>query len=600
MSEKGRISINAENIMPIIKKWLYSDKDIFIRELVSNASDAIVKHSRLVTFGQAPAIDGEYQITVTVNSEKKTLTFIDNGIGMTAEEVDKYINQVAFSGAEEFLKKYKEEEQNNNIIGHFGLGFYSAFMVAKKVTIDTLSWQEGATAVKWVSEDGMEFELLEGEQTSRGTTITLELNDDSFEFAEKEMVRTVLDKYCGFISTPLMLAVTGEDSPAEQINEIKPLWMKKPNECTDEEYKEFYQKVFHDYNEPLFWVHLNADYPFDLKGILYFPHYREGMGSVEGQVKMFCGQVFVADNIKEVIPEFLLLLKGVIDCPGLPLNVSRSFLQNDETVKKLSAYITRKVADKLIGIFENDREKFEGYWKDINPFVKYGCMKDAKFFDKVKRTLLFKTSDEKMVTFDELKEATADKDGQVYYATDSKRQLSAIKLFTDKGNSVVVFDSIIDINFISFLEYSDTGLKFKRIDADTDAIKSQESNEIDIDKIAELFKKAVGNDELKVTAESFDDKSMHALIVYDEQMRRFIEMSKFYGEGMKLPEDKTLVVNSASPLIKWLEKCGPDEKAELVCKQIIDLAEITLQPLENERMAEFIERSSKLLDYICS
>lgn len=600
MSEKGRISINAENIMPIIKKWLYSDKDIFIRELVSNASDAIVKHSRLVTFGQAPASEDDYRIDVIVDKENKTLSFVDNGIGMTAEEVDKYINQVAFSGAEEFLKKYKEEDNSNNIIGHFGLGFYSAFMVAKRVTIDTLSWQEGASAVKWVSEDGMEFEILDGERTTRGTTITLELSDDSFEFADDSTVNSVLEKYCGFISTPLFLSVAGEDESGEQINDTTPLWMKKPNECTDEEYKEFYQKVFHDYNEPLFWVHLNADYPFELKGILYFPHYKEGMGSVEGQVKMFCGQVFVADNIKEVIPEFLLLLRGVIDCPGLPLNVSRSFLQNDETVRKLSAYITRKVADKLIGIFDKDREKFEEYWKDINPFVKYGCMKDEKFFDKVKKVLLFKNEDGSMMTFDELKEATADKDGQVYYATDSKRQAAAIKLFKNKGNCVTIFDSIIDINFISFLEYSDTGLKFKRIDTDTDAIKSEEENNVDIEKISELFRKAVGNDELKVSAESFDDKSLHAIIVYDEQMRRFMEMSRFYGESMQMPNDKTLVVNAASPLIKWLEKSESDEKAMLVCRQIVDLAELTLQPLDNERMAEFIDRSSKLLDYVCS
>ncbi|MDR1565443.1 MAG: molecular chaperone HtpG [Oscillospiraceae bacterium] len=596
MSTKGKISINAQNIMPIIKKWLYSDKDIFMRELVSNASDAITKHSRLVQFGTAKDAEAAYEILVKIDKEGKKLTFEDNGIGMTAEELERYINQVAFSGAEEFLKKYEGAGEGSQIIGHFGLGFYSAFMVAKRVTIDTLSWQEGAAPVKWVSKDGMEFEMSAGSRESRGTTITLDLAEDSEEFISSYTTEGILKKYCAFLSTPLKLISEGEEP--KQINETAPLWLKRPQECTEEEYRAFYKSTFNDYNEPLFWVHLNADHPFNLKGILYFPHYHEGLGSMEGQVKMFCGQVFVADNVKEVIPEFLLLLRGVIDCPDLPLNVSRSFLQNDDYVRKLSAYITRKVADKLISIFENDREKYNGYWSDINPFVKYGCMKDAKFFEKVKKAILIQTAQGESLSLEELSAKAADEDKTIYYANDAKRQTAAIKLYTQKGYTVALFVNVIDLNFISFLEYSDTGLKFKRIDSDTAAIKSDEAVELDLERLTALFRKAEGNNDLKVSAESFEDKSVHAMMIYDEQMRRFKEMSRFYGESMQLPEEKSLLLNSNSPLIKWLDTCQDEAKTELICNQVVDLADLMIQPLSDERMAEFIERSSKILDIL--
>ncbi|MBQ6568988.1 MAG: molecular chaperone HtpG [Clostridia bacterium] len=600
MSEqKGKISINAQDIMPIIKRWLYSDKDIFVRELVSNASDANTKHTRLVQFGTAPAAAEEYKISVEVDPADGTIAFIDNGIGMTAEEVEKYINQVAFSGAQDFVERYKDKDAKDEIIGHFGLGFYSAFMVAEKVTINTLSWQEGAAPVLWESEDGMDFTMSQGTRTARGTTITLKISEDEKEFLSYEKINSILVKYCLFIAAPLFsvnCAVEGEGRE-RRINETAPLWMKAPKDCTDEEYKSFYHKLFSDFDDPLFYVHLNADYPFNLKGILYFPKYREGAASMEGQVKMFCGQVFVADNISEVIPEFLLLLKGVVDCPDIPLNVSRSFLQNDQYVKQLSAYITRKVADKINSIMKNDREQYEKYWRSISPFVKYCCMKDEKFYDKVKGSLLFEKTDGVMLTLEQLKEQSAQSEDKVYYTTDPKSQSGAVKLFTDKGKPVTVFETVIDINFISFLEHTDGTLKFLRVDAATDALGEEGDNsEINLEHLGKLFVSALGDESVKVTAQKFDDPSVHAVMQSDEQMRRYGDMAKLYGQNFALPQDRTLVLNSASPLVKWLSAADEnDEKTKLVCNHIADLATLMTQPLDADRMAQFIARSGKLL-----
>jgi len=601
MSEqKGQISINAQDIMPIIKKWLYSDKDIFVRELVSNASDAVTKHKHLVQFGTAPAFDGEYRITVTVDKSSGTISFEDNGIGMTAEEVDKYINQVAFSGAREFLEKYKDDNDSNQIIGHFGLGFYSAFMVAEKVTIDSLSWQEGAESVLWESDDGMEFSMTTGTRTTRGTTITLKISEEENEFLSYEKINSILVKYCSFISSPLYCVNADEEDKEKaerQINTTAPLWLKKPSECTDEEYKSFYHTLFTDFEDPLFYVHLNADYPFNLKGILYFPRYKEGMGS-EGQVKMFCGQVFVADNVSEVIPEFLLLLKGVIDCPDIPLNVSRSFLQNDEYVKKLSAYITRKVADKINSIKNSDYEQYQKYWKDIGPFIKYGCMKDQKFYDRVKGSLIFESTEGKFFTLDELKNETSANDGKVYYTNNPVQQSGAIKLFTANGHTVINFPSIIDLNFISFLEYTDTGIKFLRVDSDTEAISNGEADcSVDVEDLKGKFAFALGDENIKIEVGNFGDASVHAIIKYNEQMRRYMDMSKVYGESFSFPSEKTIVVNSANPLIKWLGNADKeDEKTVLVANQISDLASLMVEPLSKERMEGFLERSGKILD----
>ena len=487
MPEKGNISINAKNIMPVIKKWLYSDRDIFVRELVSNCCDAVSKMKRLVSIGEAENTE-EYRVDVLINRQEGTLTFRDNGLGMTADEVKKYIAQVAFSGAEDFLSKYKNEKDDaGGIIGHFGLGFYSAFMVAKKVVIDTLSYQKDAQAARWISEDGMEYEMEPSDRATRGTTITLYLNDEDKEFLEMWKLTEVLEKYCGFMPVPVFVQdVTPvekkepaegeekpeeEDKPAEprQINDVSPLWLKKPSEVTDEEYKAFYHKVFHDYDEPLFWIHLNAEYPFNLKGILYFPRLKNEFTANEGVIKLYNNQVFVADNIKEVIPEFLMLLKGAIDCPDLPLNVSRSFLQNDGYVKKMAAYITRKVADRLVSEFNNHREDYQKYWDDIHPFVKYGCIKDEKFYDRVKNALLFKTTAGDYLTLEEYRNANCEegKDPVVYYTSDEKRQAQMIEMYTAQNKGVVVLNTLIDANFISFLEFTEreSKLTFKRVDA---------------------------------------------------------------------------------------------------------------------------------------
>ena len=591
MASSGNVSIHAQNIMPIIKKWLYSDKDIFVREIVANGCDAIAKRKIA-----DPDAEVDYRVTVEIDEGKGELRFIDNGIGMTAEEVDKYINQVAFSGAEEFIKQYGDEKNpKGGIIGHFGLGFYSAFMVADKVTIDTLSYKEDASPVKWESADGMQYEISEGERELPGTVITLHLNEDEHDFLQERTVREVLEKYCAFMATPIYL-----NKDEQPINDTHPLWLKNPSECTDEEYKEFYTKVFHEYEAPLFWVHLNVDYPFNLKGILYFPKLRTDFGGVnEGQIKMFSGQVFVADNIKEVIPEFLTLLKGVIDCPDLPLNVSRSFLQNDGYVKKLSAYITRKVADKLTGMFNTERETYQKYWDDINPFIKYGCMKDESFYDRMKDTLLYKLTDGTYMTLAEYLEANKEKaENKVFYATDETLQAAAISLYTEQGIHVALLNSLIDVNFISFLEYKNTDVKFSRVDADLDGLKSDENETteaLDEGKLVAMFRDALHDDKLDVSFASLKNETLPAMATEDEQMRRFKDMSRIYGGNFAMPSQVKLALNRRCPVIAALSKREANEDSFEICRQIFDLAQMARQPLEAEAMGKFIERSNKLL-----
>ena len=591
MASSGNVSIHAQNIMPIIKKWLYSDKDIFVREIVANGCDAIAKRKIA-----DPDAEVDYRVTVEIDEGKGELRFIDNGIGMTAEEVDKYINQVAFSGAEEFIKQYGDEKNpKGGIIGHFGLGFYSAFMVADKVTIDTLSYKEDASPVKWESADGMQYEISEGERELPGTVITLHLNEDEHDFLQERTVREVLEKYCAFMATPIYL-----NKDEQPINDTHPLWLKNPSECTDEEYKEFYTKVFHEYEAPLFWVHLNVDYPFNLKGILYFPKLRTDFGGVnEGQIKMFSGQVFVADNIKEVIPEFLTLLKGVIDCPDLPLNVSRSFLQNDGYVKKLSAYITRKVADKLTGMFNTERETYQKYWDDINPFIKYGCMKDESFYDRMKDTLLYKLTDGTYMTLAEYLEANKEKaENKVFYATDETLQAAAISLYTEQGIHVALLNSLIDVNFISFLEYKNTDVKFSRVDAGLDGLKSDENETtevLDEGKLVAMFRDALHDDKLDVSFASLKNETLPAMATEDEQMRRFKDMSRIYGGNFAMPSQVKLALNRRCPVIAALSKREANEDTFEICRQIFDLAQMARQPLEAEAMGKFIERSNKLL-----
>ncbi|MBR3874548.1 MAG: molecular chaperone HtpG [Clostridia bacterium] len=616
-NQQGNISIHAQNIMPIIKRWLYSDKDIFIRELVSNGCDAITKQKMLT-----PGADCDWRVTVTLDEKAGELRFSDNGIGMTADEVEKYINQVAFSGAEEFLKNY-EGEDKSGIIGHFGLGFYSAFMVADKVTIQTLSGSEGASPVCWKSEDGMAFTMSEGTRTERGSCMILHISEEEKDFLQEYRVREVLKRYCGFMNTPVYFEVIREEVPVtaaegeevkpeepkapELINATAPLWLKAPRDCTDEEYKSFYREVFHTFEDPLFYVHLNVDYPFNLKGILYFPKLTNDFGTREGEIKMFSGQVFVADNIKEVIPEFLMLLKGVIDCPDLPLNVSRSFLQNDGYVKKLSAYITRKVADKLTGLFNTEREDYQKYWDDIHPFVKYGCMRDSKFFDQVKDTLLYKTTKGEYFTVQEYlakHEGTLGK--KVIYTNDPTRQSASIAMYDAEGVDVVVLDALIDLNFLSFIEYSAgvEGLSFARVDADSDTFTKEmtedekKANEESEKNLADLFKVATGKEELTVKLSALKDESMPALLTQDEQGRRFSEMGRIYGQDFKMPEVHTLVLNAANAVVKGLLAADDAEKRDLMAAQLYDLARMSTRPLEKDEVTAFLSRSHKLLEML--
>ena len=660
MAEKhGNLSINSENIFPIIKKWLYSDHDIFFRELVSNGCDAITKLKKLSLMGEYEIPDdNEFKINVIANSEDKTLKFIDNGIGMTADEVNEYINQIAFSGAEAFLNQYKDKTNEDQIIGHFGLGFYSAFMVADKVTIDTLSYKEGATPVHWECDGGTEFDMADGSRETRGTEITLYLNEESLEFANEYRAKEVLQKYCSFMPVEIYIEnpnaepqydtideseVTDKDtvvetiveeakteekenedgtketvevSPAktkakilrrpQPVNDVSPLWTKHPNECTDDEYKEFYRNVFNDYKEPLFWIHLNMDYPFNLKGILYFPKLNTQYDSLEGTIKLYNNQVFIADNIKEVIPEFLMLLKGVIDCPDLPLNVSRSALQNDGFVKKISDYITKKVADKLSGMCKTDKESYEKYWDDISPFIKFGCLKDEKFCEKMSDYILFKNIDGKYLTLPECLEENAEKHKDtVFYVTDEVQQSQYINMFRNEGIDAVLLTHNIDEPFITHLEQKNENVHFLSIDSDlTDTFKEETSDDDetfknDSDTLSEIFKKALGNDNLDVKVEKLKNENISSLVTLSEQNRRMQDMMKMYGmSGMDndmFGNNVTLTLNYNNALVKYVLNNKENENIDIFCQQLYDLAMISHKQLSPDEMTKFIERSNKIM-----
>ena len=659
MGTHGNLSINSENIFPIIKKWLYSDHDIFFRELISNGCDAITKLKKLEVMGeyQLPD-DNKFKIEVIVNDKEKTLTFIDNGIGMTADEVNEYINQIAFSGAEAFLKQYKDKTSEDQIIGHFGLGFYSAFMVADKVTIDTLSFKDGAKAVHWECDGGTEFDMDEGDRTERGTKITLYLNDDSLEFANEYRAKEVIMKYCSFMPTEIYLTnpnaevqydtidpsevlesdtvietvvepekieeKENEDGTKETVvitpemtktkivrrpvalNDTTPLWTKHPNDCTEEEYKDFYRSVFHDFKEPLFWIHLNMDYPFNLKGILYFPKINTEYDSIEGTIKLYNNQVFIADNIKEVIPEFLMLLKGVIDCPDLPLNVSRSALQNDGFVKKISDYITKKVADKLSGMCKTEKESYEKYWDDINPFIKFGCLKDDKFCEKMNDYILFKNLDGKYLTLPECLEENKEKhENTVFYVTDEIAQGQYIKMFKDEGMDAVILKHNIDQPFITHLETKNESVKFQRIDADlTDNFKeaeeeASEETKASYDKLTELFKKSLNNDKLEIKVEKLKNEKISSMVTLSEESRRMQDMMKMYGmmgmDPSMFGTNLTLVLNANNDLVKHLMNNVESENASLFCEQLFDLAVLQHEQLNPDAMAKFVERSNKIM-----
>ena len=607
-SEKGKISINTENIFPIIKKWLYSDKDIFIRELISNAADAISKYKQIIGMGEATEDENPYKITVVVNKKEKTLTFEDNGIGMTADEVKKYINQIAFSGAKDFVEKYQDKNSaTDQIIGHFGLGFYSAFMVAGKVTIDTLSFVKDAEAVLWESDGETEFKMDVSEKTTRGTKITLHLLKEEKEFFNITKVNEVVKKYCGFMAYEIYVVDANEkvdkDKEKEEptpINDISPLWLKKPSKCSDEEYIDFYKKTFMDYNEPLFWIHLNMEYPFRLKGILYFPKLKHEFETVEGQIKLFYNQVYVADNIKEVIPEFLMLLKGTIDCPDLPLNVSRSFLQNDGYVQKISKHITKKVADKLKKLYTKERENYNKFWDDINPFVKYGCLKDDKFYDKIKDVIIYKTINDKYITLEEyLVDAEKTHKNKVYYVSDKDKQAQYIEMFKENEIDAVVLPIMFDSHFISFVESKNTDIKFESIDSDIqNSLKSEEKSE-ENEALIELVKKALGEDSITIKTQALKNKDISAIISISEQGKRMGDMSKMFGGmnmgGPSLSGD-TLILNSANETIIKLEKMENEEDKNETIKYVYQLAKLSAGKLDAKDLSEFIKRSSGLLN----
>ncbi len=672
-ARSGSLSINSENIFPIIKKWLYSDHDIFYRELISNGCDAVTKLKKLDMMGEY-TIPEDYQakIEVIVDAQNKTLTFKDNGLGMTAEEVNEYINQIAFSGATDFIEKYKDKSNSDQIIGHFGLGFYSAFMVADEVHIDTLSYKEGATPVHWECDGGTEFTMEDGNKDSVGTTITLFLNEDSLKFCNEYEAREVIKKYCSFMPTEIYLSKANSDDTQtitleekletdevvevikpekeedeeklkikkrpELMNETRPLWSKHPNECTKEEYQDFYRKVFKDYKEPLFWIHLNMDYPFNLKGILYFPKINMEYESIEGTIKLYNNQVFIADNIKEVIPEFLLLLKGVIDCPDLPLNVSRSALQNDGFVKKISEYITKKVADKLAGMCKTEKEEYEKYWDDISPFIKFGCLKDDKFCEKMNDYILFKNLDGKYLTLPEcleikpmdVEETAVDENGEaveaevvtdedaentaeekqekiIYYVTDEKQQGQYINMFKSAKMDAVILTHNIDQPFVSQLEAKNEGIKFQRIDADlTDTFnaktskKAQKELEEQAESLMEMMKKALKKDSLKVKLSKLKNKKIASVITLSEESRRMQDMMKMYAmPGMDMggfgAEGETLVLNVSHPLVEYVVANQEGENTQMICEQLYDLAKLQHEPLSPEEMTKFVARSNDIM-----
>ena len=676
--KKGTLSIDSENIFPIIKKWVYSDHDIFVRELVSNGCDAITKLKKLDMMGEYELPEGyKPKIEVIVNPEEKTMKFIDNGLGMTAEEVEEYITQIAFSGATQFLEKYKDKTTEDDMIGHFGLGFYSAFMVADEVQIDTLSYKEGAKPVHWASEGGTEYEMQEGNKTTVGTEITLYLNEDSLEFANEYRAREVLERYCSFMPVEIFLSkanaepeydtideadvldtdtvvehITEEPKEGEEgepkqkakivrrpvsISDTHPLWTKNPSECTKDDYIDFYRKVFMDYKEPLFWIHLNMDYPFNLKGILYFPKINTEYDSIEGKIKLYNNQVFIADNIKEVIPEFLMVLKGVIDCPDLPLNVSRSALQNDGFVNKVADYISKKVADKLNGMFKTDRENYEKYWDDISPFIKFGCLKDEKFGEKMKNSMLYKNLDHKYMTLEDIiKEAKGEeadaakteetkaeetktdaeesKDAdakeeektRIFYVTDEVQQSQYINMFKAQGQDAIILTHNIDSAFITYLEQKHQEVQFLRIDADVhdslkDEVAEDEKEEFQktTDSLVEIFRKELGNEKLDVKVEKLKDENVASMAVLSEENRRMQEMMKMYGMGgmdaSMFGSQATLVLNANHPLVQFLVANKDRENVSIICKQLHDLAMLAHKPLSPEEMTAFVKRSNDIM-----
>ena len=666
-TKKGNLSIDSENIFPIIKKWVYSDHDIFIRELVSNGCDAITKYKKLDMMGECELPDDyKGKIQVIVNPEEKTLKFIDNGIGMTAEEVEEYITQIAFSGATQFLEKYKDKTTEDEMIGHFGLGFYSAFMVADEVQIDTLSYKEGAAAVHWVSEGGTEYEMQEGNRTEVGTEITLYLNEDSLAFANEYRAGEVLEKYCSFMPVEIFLSkanaepeyetideadvldtdevvehITEEPKEGEEgepkqkakivkrpvsLSDIHPLWTKNPSDCTKDDYIEFYRKVFMDYKEPLFWIHLNMDYPFNLKGILYFPKINTEYDSIEGKIKLYNNQVFIADNIKEVIPEFLMVLKGVIDCPDLPLNVSRSALQNDGFVTKVADYISKKVADKLNGMFKTDRENYEKYWDDISPFIKFGCLKDEKFGEKVKDSMLFKNLDHKYLTLEDCIKANGGETAEetkaeettdseetketpktnIFYVTNEQQQSQYINMFKEQGQDAVILAHNIDSAFITYLEQKHDNVKFQRIDADVhESLKAEvaeeekETFQKNADSLTEIFRKVLNNEKLDVKVEKLKDENIASMAVLSEESRRMEEMMKMYGMGGMdtgmFGGQASLILNADHPLVQYVVENKEGENVELICKQLYDLALLAHKPLSPQEMTAFVQRSNQIM-----
>lgn len=623
MSRQGNLSINSENIFPIIKKWLYSDQDIFIRELISNASDAILKFKKLSAFGETEdSLNEPFKIVVTLDEKKKTITVSDNGIGMTEEEVEKYITQIAFSGAEDFLQKYKDKMDHDQIIGHFGLGFYSAFMVSDLVEIETLSYKEDAAPVHWSCDGGTTYEISEGKREKRGTDVILHISKESKDYLDFYKLSQIVQKYCSFMPVPIYVVSKAQEAKREKsgdekpenmaeeefapINDVTPLYVKQPSECTDEEYISFYNKTFLDLNEPLFWIHLNMDYPFHLKGILYFPKLKHELETIEGKIKLYNNQVFVAENIKEVIPEFLLLLKGIIDCPDLPLNVSRSSLQNDGFVQKVSDYITKKVADKLISLYKKEPDNYKKFWDDISPFIKYGCLREQKFYEKVKEALLFKTIDDEYVTLDEYLTKVKDKnENKIFYVSDAKQQSQYINMFKEANLSAVYLEHSIDNPFISHLENENKDIKFLRIDSDISAAlkeehEDQETYKAEEEKLTELFKKALNKDNLKISIENLKTENIASMLLIGEENRRMQEMIKMYSMDFMVGQmpntEVTLVLNRNHPLIQILShKELEDEKAKMVCEHLYDLALMANQTLSPEQMKSFLERSTVLL-----
>ncbi len=618
--EKGSLSINSENIFPIIKKWLYSDHDIFLRELVSNGCDAITKLRKLEIMGEYQFPEGNhFSIQVIANPTKKTLKVIDNGIGMTADEVREYINQIAFSGATDFLEKYKDKANEDQIIGHFGLGFYSAFMVADKVTIETLSYQEGAKAVYWECDGGTEFEMSDSDKTTVGTEVTLYLNEDCYEFSNEYRVKEVLNKYCSFMPEEIYFVNTdavgketeGEEEP-KPVNETHPLWTKHPNSCKKEDYIDFYRKVFNDYKEPLFWIHLNMDYPFNLKGILYFPKITNQYDSIEGTIKLYNNQVFIADNIKEVIPEFLLLLKGVIDCPDLPLNVSRSALQNDGFVSKISDYITKKVADKLSGMYKTDKEEYEKYWNDISPFIKFGCLRDEKFAEKMNDYVLFQNLSGKYLTFKECLEENKEKhENTIFYVSDRRQQGQYIDMFKKAKLDAVYLEHVIDTSYISQLEMKNEGVQFLRIDTDLDRVfrkRTSKKDQAELDekagKLQERLRKLTGKEKLEVSLQNLKNADVSSMLTVSEESKRMEDMMIQMGmmgmdntefEQMRTPG--TLVLNNNNELVQYVLSHSEDdeENADMVLEQLYDLAKLGNEPLTPEEMSKFIARSNRIM-----